>query len=81
MTPAENIALFEAIKAQAETAAVPAVEKMAEHFEGDVRRVLSLDRARADACGCPALPGVRRLLQGHSRCPAGSRQRGPARQA
>jgi phage gpG-like protein len=53
VSPEENVALFEAIKAQAEGAAVPAVEGMAEHFEGDVRRVLSLTAHGPMPSGAP----------------------------
>ena len=42
MSPEENLALFKAIRDQASTAAVPAVEGMTEKFEGDVGRTLRM---------------------------------------
>jgi hypothetical protein len=42
MTPEENVALFEAIAAQAATAAVPAADEMAKAFDADIGRTLRL---------------------------------------
>ena len=42
MTPEENLALFEAIRAQVATAAPPAADGMAERFESDVGRTLRM---------------------------------------
>lgn len=42
MSPEENLALFKAIRDQASTAAVPAVDRMAGRFEGDVGRTLRM---------------------------------------
>ena len=53
MTPEENLALFEAIKAQASTAAVPAADGMAEQFDSDVGRILKLHAHAPMPAGAP----------------------------
>lgn len=53
MTPEENLALFEAIKAQVSTAAPPAVDGMTETFEDAVGRTLRLSAHAPMPAGPP----------------------------
>lgn len=53
MDVAENIALFKAIRDQAEGAAVPAADGMAEQFSGDVGRVLRMTFHAPMPAGAP----------------------------
>ena len=53
MSPEENLAYFEAIKAQVSTAAVPAADGMAKQFDSDVGRVLRMHFHAPMPAGAP----------------------------
>ena len=53
MSPEENVAFFEAIKAQVSTAAVPAADGMAEAFDKDVGRTLRMHAHAPMPSGAP----------------------------